>query len=256
MKFVKRISYFFVIPVVFLILGIFLGVWGIHFFYPGQWQDLNENRLALPLTEEETAADTDPYEAAPSVEAAASGETLCADTEYVLEEADIVRGTTVETSWKIPHKYIGMNRENFLETMELYAAHPPLSEIERGFVGLEVLSFSREKVMVRMDYRYVQPSASFYLAVSDNEVVVYLEDRSTGSRWKNCRNRYSSRSWTCCLFRMKKHCMIFWRRIRPRILNKGDADEKTDRCDRRRCCRNDVSHNRGKRRCTGDDPGA
>ena len=155
MKFVKRISYFFVIPVVFLILGIFLGVWGIHFFYPGQWQDLNENRLALPLTEEETAADTDPYEAAPSVEAAASGETLCADTEYVLEEADIVRGTTVETSWK------------------------PLSEIERGFVGLEVLSFSREKVMVRMDYRYVQPSASFYLAVSDNEVVVYLEDRST-----------------------------------------------------------------------------
>ena len=100
------------------------------------------------------------------MEAAASGETLCADTEYVLEEADIVRGTTVETSWKIPHKYIGMNRENFLETMELYAAHPPLSEIERGFVGLEVLSFSREKVMVRM-------------AVSDNEVVVYLEDRST-----------------------------------------------------------------------------
>lgn len=113
MKFVKRISYFFVIPVVFLILGIFLGVWGIHFFYPGQWQDLNENRLALPLTEEETAADTDPYEVAPSVEAAASGETLCADTEYVLEEADIVRGTTVETSWKIPHKYIGMNREKF-----------------------------------------------------------------------------------------------------------------------------------------------
>ena len=59
MKFVKRISYFFVIPVVFLILGIFLGVWGIHFFYPGQWQDLNENRLALPLTEEEALIEID-----------------------------------------------------------------------------------------------------------------------------------------------------------------------------------------------------
>lgn len=46
---------------------------GHSFFYPGQWQDLNENRLALPLTEEETAADTDPYEVAPSVEAAAPG---------------------------------------------------------------------------------------------------------------------------------------------------------------------------------------
>ena len=78
MKFVKRISYFFVIPVVFLILGIFLGVWGIHFFYPGQWQDLNENRLALPLTEEETAADTDPYEVAPRCGGGSlRGDTLC-----------------------------------------------------------------------------------------------------------------------------------------------------------------------------------
>ena len=30
-----------------------------------------------------------------------------------------------------------------------------------------------------MDYRYLQPSDGFYLAVCDNEVVVYLEDRST-----------------------------------------------------------------------------
>ena len=180
MKFVKRISYFFVIPVFFLALGIFLGVWGSRFFYPGYWQDMNEPTLSPPDSGEETeAAREEMSGTSESVAAAASGETLCADTEYVLEETDIVRNTTVETSWQIPHKYIGMNRESFLETMELYAAHPPLSEIERGFVGLEVLAFSRERVVVRMDYRYVQPSESFYLAVTDNEVVVYLEDRST-----------------------------------------------------------------------------
>lgn len=180
MKFVKRISYFFVIPVLFLSLGIFLGVWGIQFFYPGQWQDMNEKVQPLPDSVEDAELSGETVdEVTESVSVAVSGETLCADTEYVLEETDIVRGTTVETSWKIPHKYIGMNRENFLETMEFYAAHPPLSEVERGFVGLEVLSFSREKVVVRMDYRYVQPSESFYLAVTDNEVVVYLEDRST-----------------------------------------------------------------------------
>lgn len=180
MKFVKRISYFFAIPVLFLSLGIFLGIWGSRFFYPGQWQDMNEKRQALPDSVESAdfpGEETDG--AAESVAVGVLGETLCADTEYVLEETDIVRGTTVETTWKIPHKYIGMNRESFLESMDLYAAHPPLSEIERGFVGLEVLSFSREKVVVRMDYRYIQPSESFYLAVSANEVVVYLEDRST-----------------------------------------------------------------------------
>lgn len=179
MKFVKRISYFFVIPVFFLGLGIFLGSWGNRFFYPGQWQDMNGQEFSLPPEMEESTAAEEIYETPESVAAAASGETLCADTEYVLEEMDILRNTTVETSWQIPHKYIGMNRESFLASMEVYAAHPPLSEIERGFVGLEVLSFSRERVVVRMDYRYVQPSESFYLAVSDNEVVVYLEDRST-----------------------------------------------------------------------------
>ncbi len=179
MKFVKRISYFFVIPGFFLGLGIFLGVWGSRFFYPGHWQDLNEPTLSPPDFGDENFALEELYETEESVAAAVSGETLCADTEYVLEETDVIRNTTVETSWNIPHKYIGMNRESFLEAMEFYAAHPPLSEVERGFVGLEVLSFSREKVVVRMDYRYVQPSESFYLAVQANEVVVYLEDKST-----------------------------------------------------------------------------
>lgn len=177
MKFVKRISYFFVVPVFFLGLGIYLGVWGIHFFYPGLWHNMNDTAKP-PYTSEETVTDEE-GDSRLSVAVTSSGETLCADTEYVLEETDILRGTSVETSWKIPHKYIGMDRENFLETMDLYAEHPPLSEIERGFVGLEVLSFSRERVVVRMDYRYVQPSESFYLAVTDHEVVVYLEDRTT-----------------------------------------------------------------------------
>ncbi len=178
MKFVKRISYFFVIPVLFLGLGIYLGVWGVYFFYPGLMYDMNETAKP-PYSSEETVTAETGDGAAESVAVATSGETLCADTEYVLEETDILRGTTVETTWKIPHKYIGMDRENFLQTMDLYAEHPPLSEIERGFVGLEVLSFSRERVVIRMDYRYVQPSESFYLAVTDHEVVVYLEDRTT-----------------------------------------------------------------------------
>ena len=46
-------------------------------------------------------------------------------------------------------------------------------------MGLEVVSFSRERVVVRMNYKYIQPSASFYLAAYDNKVWVYLEDRQT-----------------------------------------------------------------------------
>ncbi len=87
--------------------------------------------------------------------------------------------TVVETSTRLPDRYIGMDREQFLQAMENYENAPPLSEQERGFVSLEVVSFSRERVVVRKNYRFVQPSASFYLAVYNNEVIVYLEDKET-----------------------------------------------------------------------------
>lgn len=112
-------------------------------------------------------------------EAAVSGDTLCVDTAYVLEEMDILHRTSVRTTHRLPSKYVGMTREQFVEAMAIYEASPPLSELERGFVNLEVRSFAREQVVVQMNYRYVQPSESFYLAVYDNEVIVYLEDRKT-----------------------------------------------------------------------------
>lgn len=102
-----------------------------------------------------------------------------ADTEYILEEVDLVGGSTVETKWSIPEKYIGMNRETFLVAMESYEANPPLSELERGFESLEVLAFSAEQVRVQMNYRYVEPGTSFYLMVYDGKVVVYQEDMHT-----------------------------------------------------------------------------
>ena len=112
-------------------------------------------------------------------EVSALTQKLNAGTSYVLEETDLRSDTVVETTWKLPAKYIGMNREQFLEAMDLYEASPPLEELERGFVSLEVKSFSPQKVVVQMNYDYIQPGSSFYLKVEDNFVVVYLEDKTT-----------------------------------------------------------------------------
>lgn len=197
MKFVKSISLYLIYPMAMLCLGFYGGVVCSHFFYPGEQAPDNGQIYVAPsqepmIGEPVEAPDDLDYgvAAAPQEEtacqdqnllqeAAAASETLSADTEYVLEETNILDQSVVQTTWRLPSQYMGMNRKQFLEAMELYEAHPPLSEMERGFVGLEVLAFSRERVVVRMNYRYVQPSASFYLAVYDNEVVVYLEDRQT-----------------------------------------------------------------------------
>lgn len=198
MKLVKSISLFILYPLCMLGLGFYAGVETSRFFYPAE-QDSEESSLfeglpvatrepqeqeePIPVTDDQfdygivMEGEEDAGEAAE--EAAFSSETLCVDTDYVLEETDILQHTVVETTWRLPDKYVGMNREQFLQAMEVYAAFPPLSELERGFVGLEVLSFSRERVVVQMNYKYIQPSSSFYLAAYDNKIIVYLEDRKT-----------------------------------------------------------------------------
>ncbi len=199
MKFIKGISLYFIYPMVMLGLGFYGGVVTSHFFYPGEQAPQSREEYEAPLQSPiigepiEAPEEGTGYGVAEVVqeeevlypneelllEAAAASETLSADTEYVLEETNVLDQSVVQTTWRLPPQYMGMNRKQFLDAMELYDAHPPLAEMERGFVGLEVLSFSRERVVIRMNYRYVQPSASFYLAVYDNEVVVYLEDKKT-----------------------------------------------------------------------------
>ncbi len=204
MKFVKGIGLFFIYPLTMLTVGFYVGIQYMRYFYP-EMSDRQESygirAEAAPSPGAGTAGpagdgvqgDTggapegngraesgQPEEEDPDpLQVSSDSETLYVGTEYVLEENDVLRHTTVETVWELPDKYVGMNREQFLAAMDTYAMSPPLKELERGFVGLEVISFARERVVVQMNYRYVQPSSSFYLAVFDNRVLVYLEDQST-----------------------------------------------------------------------------
>ena len=218
MKGLKYVSLFLIYPVVLIMLGFVGGVTCVKIFYPGTFQTVEEKTggQAVPgpnlvNTDLDARRATDDWQVitgtpekndgvyqagylaeqeaeSPSLSVQASNEEqevsaltqkLNAGTSYVLEETDLRNDTVVETTWKLPAKYIGMNREQFLEAMDLYEASPPLAELERGFVSLEVISFSPQKVVVQMNYDYIQPGSSFYLKVEDNFVVVYLEDKST-----------------------------------------------------------------------------
>lgn len=184
-KVIKGIGLFLIYPAALLGLGFYAGVEATHFFYPGdqaQYAAQEPGQTALPSAEgsEEPASELEEPEdnyidldyGLASREAAVSSETLCVETEYILEETDVTNHTVVETTWRLPDKYVGMDREQFLMAMENYEKYPPLSEVKKGFIGLEVLSFSRERVVVQMNY---QPSVSYYLGVYNNEVVVYRE---------------------------------------------------------------------------------
>lgn len=192
MKIIKGIGLFFVYPLIMVGMGIYIGVKTEQFFYPGDRnvaEQMEESSFVPESVADVLTSVADEEDAGViSEEAIAYGvsravaaveESLCVDTEYVLREMDLFAGTMEETTYKIPTKYVGMTREQFLDAMDSYELSPPLTELERGFVDLEVLSFSRERVVIQMNYCFVQPGEGFYLAVYDNKVVVYLEDKMT-----------------------------------------------------------------------------
>jgi len=167
MKFVKGISLFFALSFLLIAMG----------FYMGKNISLKEQNAKMGQKESSS------HEEEKKVQfraASTNGEQLIdADTHFFVEEADLRRDSVVETEWELPDKYIGMDRDSFVEAMEEYELTPPLSELERGFVSLEVKSFSEEQVVVRMNYSYPMPSISFYLMAEKHMIVVYCDDKET-----------------------------------------------------------------------------
>ena len=153
-----------------LCIGFLLGMKTYQFFYPGETRE---------YVREITESVENQKQDSEFLSAASVSETLNADTQYILQKIDVWNQSVVEMEESIPTMYLGMNREQFIEAMEQYEAFPPLTEMERGFVSLEVLSFSSQRVVVQMNYQYIQPGTSFYLAVFDNEIVVLLDDKET-----------------------------------------------------------------------------
>ncbi len=176
MKFVKRISLFFVIPMGILCIGILCGMLVSGYFYPGETNVKQQEIAAVP--QNSPVLEEPEEEKSVSVEAM-DRLVLNSETVYVLEETDVTDGTVVESTLKLPDKYIGMSREEFLSSMEVYELSPPLKEQEKGFIGLEVLSFSPEKVVVQMNYALAEAMKDYYILVEDHYLVVYLGDKKT-----------------------------------------------------------------------------
>lgn len=169
MKFVKRISLFFIIPMGMYAFGFYSHMKLQEEFYPTRY-------AAEQIKTKNTVIAQEPQVIPTALE---EEQVICADTQYVIEEVDMEKDTSVETKWKVPDKYIGMDRERFVKEMELYQKSPSLKDQELGFVSIEVVSFSKEKVVVRKNYIFKEICTSFYLVNEKNYVVVYGDDLRT-----------------------------------------------------------------------------
>lgn len=185
MKAVGKISLFFICGIILFGSGVYAGSLCEKWFYPNK----NITQKAVPergteLKRSEIPPEMTPYEAQESEEVEhiqvnqKDSEIITCDTVLEIEEYDKNMDSTVTHEESVQGKYIGMDRTEFVESMDLYAMSPPLEEQKRGLISVEVLSFSRERIRLRKDYQVVEEPAEplFYLTAENHYVVVYKED--------------------------------------------------------------------------------
>lgn len=101
------------------------------------------------------------------------------ETKCILEVYDKVTGQTTRGQLAKPDALLGRNREEVIDYLAAYMEELPVEELQKGLLSYELLSFSADKLVLQKTYDSSQVKYAYYLAVFDNEVVVYCSDKKT-----------------------------------------------------------------------------
>lgn len=181
MKFVKRISLFFIYPVTMFGMGFAANMAIYEFFYPGQAQNEPAVHEETKVIHEEPVIETG-YQAEP---------VITADTSYVVLSYDALSGELKEDEETPPDKYLGLNREELEGELREYEESPSLTDLEKGFSHIELLSFSPVRVVIRKSYE--REEEGFFLVNENHCVVVY--DKSLTHVYMNTGIRVEELPW-------------------------------------------------------------
>lgn len=179
MRIVKRISLFFIMAGLMFSAGSYATLKAEQFFYPNKYGLQNEKKTAVRQTAEKTA-DAEEEEQVQVIETAMEkAPVITADTRYLIEEINLSDGTVQEKEEQVPVKYIGLDRVNLIEELDLYDKNPALSDLKLGFQNSELSSFSKDRVVICKYYRTEEENEGFYIMVADHYITIYEGDKQT-----------------------------------------------------------------------------
>lgn len=168
MKVVRGISLFIIMLGLFVI-GCFLGFEGHDFFYPGERAEIDK---------------ADVVQAAPPKKIQVSEQDkniISADTSFVVIKVNMDDQSESAEEIPVPTYYMGMDREKFEKQIENFDRSPSLQELQKGFQGSEIRSFSGSRVELCKFYQEKKEENTefYYLAIRDSKVIVYRSDGQT-----------------------------------------------------------------------------
>lgn len=104
--------------------------------------------------------------------------TTC-DTKFIVLEYNLKEDTCTENIKPMPEKYLGLSREELKDALEEYELSPTLEDQEKGFLSLQLESFSSKEVKVSKNYEPIEKKSGYFLMVQDGKIVVMEEDKET-----------------------------------------------------------------------------
>ncbi len=107
------------------------------------------------------------------------GERVLTTTKIISETFDTVTGVFSMQEIMPDSAMIGMTRDELSAYLAEEMENMPLSEREKGLITNELISFSKDRVIMRKTYDADKVEFLYYVAVKNGEIIVYHSDRKT-----------------------------------------------------------------------------
>ncbi len=142
-----------------------------------------EGDVAVPTPGEETGDQKEEVsngEEEPVVEVNQTGpDRILPETKIVAETYDTMTGVFTMQEIEPDQTVIGMTREELSAYLAGQFENMPPSEYEKGLLSNELITFSKDKVILRKTYDSGKLDFLYYIAVKNGEIVVYYNDKET-----------------------------------------------------------------------------
>ena len=114
-----------------------------------------------------------------SIFASTSEDTLSVDTVYQIQCYDVNTESTATDYETLPQELVGLTREEVDDYCNKYMDKLPVEEYLDGLQSIGVVSFSRERLVIKKIFDSTKVAFRYYLIAVDGEVVVYYGDKKT-----------------------------------------------------------------------------
>ncbi len=103
-----------------------------------------------------------------------SPDTVCVYRLYYIDTGEYVQYQSPPSS-----DIAGLTRSQLVNRLKEYMEHLSITEYEEGLLSYELLSFSKDKVVLQKIYDRTSVQYKYFITVRNNEVIVYYSDKKT-----------------------------------------------------------------------------